>query len=95
MKTAVLTGIATEHHFTGKPENLGKAQFYLVFNEGELRIPVSQEAASVVVKHYAKELAQHEAPEEETESAADGEPQVQSYATDDDDGADEDGVASI
>ena len=92
MKTAVLTGIATEHHFTGKAENLGKAQFYLVFNEGELRIPVSQEAAEVVVKHYAKELAQEEPPQEEE---ADGEPQVQSYATDDEGGEDEDGVASI
>lgn len=45
MKQMILTGMATEQRF-GSPE----PQFFLVFNEGELRIPVPQETAETVVQ---------------------------------------------
>ena len=45
MKKMILTGLATEQRF-GNPE----PQFYLVFNEGELRVPIASDAAEVVVQ---------------------------------------------
>lgn len=44
MKQMILTGLATEQRF-GNPE----PQFYLVFNEGELRVPVDPTAAEAIV----------------------------------------------
>jgi hypothetical protein len=45
MKQMILTGLATDQRF-GKPD----PDFFLVFNNGELRVPVTQEAAEVVVQ---------------------------------------------
>jgi hypothetical protein len=45
MKQMILTGMATEQRF-GSPE----PQYYLVFNEGQLRVPVAAEAAEAVVQ---------------------------------------------
>ena len=45
MKKMILTALATEQSFADQ----GEAQYYLVFNHGELRIPVTEEAAKVVV----------------------------------------------
>lgn len=45
MKQMLLTGLATDQKF-GAPT----PQYFLVFNEGELRVPISEEAAETVVK---------------------------------------------
>ena len=45
MKTMILTGLATEQSFASS----GPA-YYLVFNDGELRVPVTEAAAEVVVQ---------------------------------------------
>lgn len=58
MKQLVLTGLATEQKF-GKQE----AQYYLVFNDGDLRVPVSEEAAQIVVKEMYQEVEEAEEPE--------------------------------
>lgn len=44
MKEMRLTGLATEQRFSSH----GIAQFYLVFNDGELRVPVDESAARLV-----------------------------------------------
>lgn len=46
MKKLVLTGLATEHDFSKG----GEEQYYLVFNGGEVRIPVPQETAEAVIR---------------------------------------------
>lgn len=46
MKKLILTGLATEQSFIGG----GQASYFLVFNDGELRVPVSEKAAEVVVQ---------------------------------------------
>ena len=45
MKQMILTGLATEQKF-GKPDQ----QFFLVFNDGELRVPITPQAAESVVE---------------------------------------------
>lgn len=45
MKKLVLTALATEHDLSD-----GAEQYLLVFNKGELRVPVSEEAAQVVIQ---------------------------------------------
>lgn len=45
MKQIILTGLATEQRF-GNPS----PQYFLVFNEGELRVPVEEQAAEKVVQ---------------------------------------------
>lgn len=47
MTQLILTGLAQETDF----ENPEQSTFFLVFNGGELRVPVSEEAAQVVVQH--------------------------------------------
>lgn len=47
MNQLILTGLAQETDF----ENPDQSTFFLVFNGGELRIPVSEEAAQIVVHH--------------------------------------------
>ena len=60
MKQMILTAMATEQSFTS-PE----PRFYLVFNDGELKVPVSQEAAEIVIKEMYG--ADGSAPEVETD----------------------------
>lgn len=45
MKTMILTGLGSEQDFS----NDGSS-YFLIFNKGELRVPVTQEAAEVVIK---------------------------------------------
>ena len=60
MKQLILTGLATEQKFGSK-----EGAFFLVFNDGELRVPITQEAAEVVVKEiYAEQPAEPEQAEE-------------------------------
>lgn len=47
MKQLILTGLAQETDF----ENPEQSTFFLVFNGGELRVPISEEAAQVVIQH--------------------------------------------
>jgi hypothetical protein len=47
MKKMSLTGLGSEQKF-GHTTN--GTEFYLVFNDGELRVPISEEAAHVVVR---------------------------------------------
>lgn len=47
-KPLVLTGLAHETDFTQSTEG----SFYLVFNRGELRIPVSTAGAELAMKHF-------------------------------------------
>jgi hypothetical protein len=98
MKKMVLTGLGSEQKFNSIPEDdgttrhekLGSAEFYLVFNEGELRVPVSEEAAHVVVQHmYGSGTQEHEEPQE----AQDDSPALS--PPDSDNGSDEDGVDQI
>lgn len=46
MKRLMLTGLATEHSFTKG----GAEQYFLVFNDGEVRIPVPQQTAEAVIQ---------------------------------------------
>lgn len=51
MKKMILTGLATEQSF----DNGGEARYFLVFNNGELRVPITEEAAEIVVAEMVKE----------------------------------------
>ena len=48
MKQMVLTGMAHEQNFSGI------TKFFLVFNDGELRIPVPEESAQIVIEAMYK-----------------------------------------
>lgn len=51
MKKMLLTGLATEQSFTNP-----NPQCFLIFNDGEFKVPVTQEAAELVVAQmYTKE----------------------------------------
>jgi len=44
-KMMVLTGIGSEQDF-----KTGESKFLLVFNDGELRVPVTETAAEIIIK---------------------------------------------
>jgi hypothetical protein len=48
MKQMILTGLASEQNFSGS------TKFYLVFNDGELRVPVTEESAQLVIEAMYK-----------------------------------------
>lgn len=56
----VLTGLATEQSF----DKSGAAQYFLVFNNGKLRVPTTEEAAQLVV------AAMYGEPEDDDEPAS-------------------------
>jgi len=58
MKSIVLTGFGNERAF-GATEPL----FYLVFNEGELRVPCTQKAAEIVADFVYKGVQEPVEPE--------------------------------
>lgn len=63
MKQLVLTALATEQKF-----GTSEAKYFLVFNDGELRVPVTEEAAGLVVQEMygnQQEQAPAETPSEE------------------------------
>jgi len=51
MRTLLLTGISTEVVF-----NDGLAKYFLVFNDGELRLPTTEEAAELALSVIAKDI---------------------------------------
>ncbi len=82
MKQMILTGLATEQTFTSN----GEAQFFLVFNNGELKVPTTEAAAQIVVQAMygaTKVAEQHEAeeeqplPEEDVEQEAEPEEELE------------------
>ena len=85
MKSLVLTGLAHETDFSnGEVE-----QYLLVFNRGELRIPVREEVARLILQYlFGSEDpdAEEAAPAPMVPPAAQG---SQSEVTDDDDGVDQ------
>lgn len=84
MKPMILTGLATEQSF----DNLGAAQFYLIFNGGELRVPVSEEAAQVVAQAMVDKTPRP--------APSNGHTQPVPPAMEDPDGMlDEDGIAQV
>lgn len=63
MRVMTLTGIGSEQNF-----ETGGTEYFLVFNKGSLRVPVSEIAAEVVIKEmYGQEAGQ---PEAESSSVA-------------------------
>ncbi len=46
VKQMILTGLATEQSFRRN----GEAQFFLIFNDGELRVPCTEQAAQIVAE---------------------------------------------
>lgn len=114
MKQMILTGLGSEQTFlppngNGAAEAIKGAVYYLVFNNGELRVPVSQAAAEIVVKHMyggAQEEPAAPPPDERQEDPPEegapqpngeyGEAEVFSMPQEDpDSGVDEDGIGQI
>lgn len=85
MKQMILTGLATEQSFSNK----GEAQYYLVFNHGELRVPVTEEAAREVVSAMVQTNGHsvEEEPQESHETYYNN--QEEAFADDDGDGVDQ------
>lgn len=87
MKKLFLTALASEQNFASKA-----VQYYLVFNNGELRVPVTEAAAEIVVKEMYGE--QPEEQEQEVAQESNG----HSYTEEpprNDDNQDEDGVDQV
>lgn len=75
MKQLILTGLATEQSFGSS----GEASYYLVFNNGELRVPVSESAAEIVVKEMVANSSH--LPETDDPDSYNALPEDGSYAT--------------
>lgn len=84
----ILTGLATEQTFD-RPE----AQYYLVFNEGELRVPIAEAAARIVVVEMYGSSPAMEEQSEESDSVETFD--TNQDAPDDDSVTDEDGIESV
>lgn len=60
MKQLILTGLSSEHRFGSND-----IQYQLVFNDGEVRVPVSEEAANAIsLKMYEGSSTPQESEEE-------------------------------
>jgi hypothetical protein len=85
MKPMMLTALGSENNFA-----TGGTSFYLVFNGGELRVPVSEDAAEVVIaKIYSQQV---ETPAATTENQPDEdlpEPEPTNTISSEDDGVDQ------
>jgi hypothetical protein len=79
MKKLVLTGLANETDFTN-----GEAiQYLLVFNKGELRVPVDEQSAKLVIQFM---FSDEEIEPKESEPKV---PEDQNEFTDDEGGVDQ------
>lgn len=75
MKPMILTGLGSEQDF-----ETGGTGYFLIFNGGELRVPVSETAAETVVKEmYGNSDTTQSVEQQETQSSSD-------VSNDDDDG---------
>lgn len=87
MKQLILTGMATEHVFMNGG---GVEAYYLVFNNGEIRIPVPQETAEAVIAElYGKSEDPEENPREAAYEARHEEETRALMSSQDDDGVDQ------
>lgn len=59
MKSMVLTGLGSEQDF-----GTGETGYFLIFNSGELRVPISEKAAEAVVKEMYIEGSISSEPEQ-------------------------------
>lgn len=59
MKQMVMTGLATEHDFESGE---GEVQYVLLFNKGELRVPITKESAEKIIEHAYSKPKQQAAP---------------------------------
>lgn len=93
MRELKVTGIAQENDF----DSDGLVQYLLVFNKGELRVPVSQEAAQQVLQFiYVEANGQAEPSDpEKFEEDDTGKFGGDSAAEESDDFVDEDGVGQV
>lgn len=90
MKQMILTGIGSEQSFQKKGS---VTSYFLVFNDGELRVPVSEEAAEVVIKEmYGKEEPQEEAQVDQDDHVNGSDYTYRSQTSDEDE---DDGVGQI
>lgn len=87
MKEIMLTGFGNERAF-GDVE----PTFYLVFNGGELRVPVTQQAAELVAEYVYGQPQTPVAQEQQPPAPADG---VYEDRSDEDGAGAEDGVPSL
>ncbi len=74
MKPMILTGLGSEQDF-----ETGTSGYFLIFNNGELRVPVSEKAAEIVVKEMYGGESTPENPIEQSETSNDN-------SSEDDDG---------
>lgn len=82
MKSMMVTGIGSEQDF-----KTGESKFLLVLNDGELRIPISEPAAEIIIKIMYQETAQTESVpqyEEELEKPVSVSNTNESYGDEDD-----------
>ena len=95
MKKMILTGLGSEQDFTSVKKL--ETKYYLVFNDGELRVPVSEEAAQVVVQamYGGQEQAGEEEESEEEEQEAEPEHHHHSWGNGHGDVTDEDGIDQV
>ena len=92
MRQLLLTGLATEQpFFPANNQAVGSAKYFLLFNDGEFRIEVSEKAAESCIQKMFGD-AQEPSPSETDEASDEYE-----YARDEDDAAvtDEDGVGQV
>ncbi len=69
MRQYILTGLATEQRFDSI-----KPIYYLVFNDGELRLPVPEDTAATLVSLvYTNAYASKEEPDDDIEDDEDEE----------------------
>lgn len=91
MKTMILTGLASEQRFGAQ-----KALYYLVFNNGELRVPVTEQAAEVVIKEmYASDDNPENNDVTDDNSVQSSDDNYQGYQDESSDVTDEDGVSQV
>lgn len=100
MRKILLTGMSSEQSFIPDENNghtkLGPTRFHLVFNDGELHVPVSQEAVASVLEYMTEgERGEPQYAEEAPEKQAAPAPTV--YNEEDDPSAvtDESGVDQV
>ncbi len=77
MKKMILTGIGSEQQFASNGLVSG-SEYYLVFNNGELRVPVNQEAIQGLIEYMYGQQSEGEEVEEGEESEERDEVKTQS-----------------
>lgn len=82
MKPMVLTALGSENNFA-----TGGTSYFLVFNDGDLRVPISEDAAEAVIAKMYSQQIETETPTEMT--STENHTLTPGGTTDDDDGVDQ------